>query len=68
MKERMTKAQRKALTKLWLRCLDVPRGTNPLGTLREFHRSAAYYHSVDCVMVAWCGMMVGIERDGYTHT
>jgi hypothetical protein len=22
----------------------------------------------DCVMVAWCGMWLGIEPDGYTHS
>lgn len=22
----------------------------------------------DCVMVRWCGMWLGIEKDGYTHS
>lgn len=24
--------------------------------------------STDCVMVPWCGMWLGIEQDGYTHS
>jgi len=63
----MTKAQRRALTKLWLRCAE-PGKANPLGSLRSFHRRARQAYAIDCVMVYWCGMWVGIERDGYTHT
>lgn len=22
----------------------------------------------DCIMVPWCGMWLGIEKDGYTHS
>ena len=22
----------------------------------------------DCLMVEWCGMWIGIEKDGYTHS
>jgi hypothetical protein len=24
--------------------------------------------SFDCAMVHWCGMWLGIEQDGYTHS
>ena len=35
-------------------------------TYREFRKklSPAY----DCVMIHWCGMWLGIEPDGYTHS
>jgi len=35
-------------------------------TWREFACSAQPGH--DCIMVKWCGMWLGIERDGYTHS
>jgi len=22
----------------------------------------------DCLMIQWCGMWIGIEKDGYTHS
>ena len=68
MPSRMTKAQRRALSMLWLRCLDACALSNPLGSLRAFHRSAHNSPMMGCVIVRWCGMTVGIEPDGYTHT
>lgn len=38
----------------------------PRLTYRQFRRLA--HPSFDCVMVPWCGMWLGIERDGYTHS
>lgn len=32
----------------------------------QFRRSAQ--PGYDCVMVFWCGMWLGIETDGYTHS
>jgi hypothetical protein len=36
-------------------------------TYKQFRR-CAYVSHMDCMMIQWCGMWVGIELDGYTHT
>jgi hypothetical protein len=36
-------------------------------TYLQFRRSRVH-QGWDCIMVQWCGMWVGIERDGYAHT
>ena len=38
----------------------------PLMTYRQFRKLAV--QSFDCLMVPWCGMWLGIETDGYTHS
>lgn len=35
-------------------------------TYREFRRTVQ--PGPDCIMVPWCGMWLGIEPDGYTHS
>jgi hypothetical protein len=35
-------------------------------TFEEFRASVE--HGSGCVMVYWCGMWLGIEPDGYTHS
>lgn len=35
-------------------------------TYRQFRKTAA--HGFDCLMIAWAGMWIGIEKDGYTHS
>jgi hypothetical protein len=35
-------------------------------TYREFRKTVRF--SFDCAMVEWCGMWLGIEQDGYTHS
>jgi hypothetical protein len=35
-------------------------------TYLQFRRSVK--HGYDCLMVRWCGMWLGIEKDGYTHS
>lgn len=35
-------------------------------TYRQFRRTAV--NGFDCLMVPWCGMWLGIETDGYTHS
>lgn len=32
----------------------------------SFRRSVQYGY--DCIMLPWCGMWLGIEKDGYTHS
>jgi hypothetical protein len=38
----------------------------PKMTYRQFRRLVV--ESFDCIMVPWCGMWLGIEKDGYTHS
>jgi hypothetical protein len=63
----LTRQQRVALKRLYDR-IDTEkfcRTIKPV-TYKEFRRSVS--KGWDCVMVYWCGMWVGIETDGYTHT
>lgn len=63
MKKPITRAQRLALSRIWHRT--IMGEPNPL-TYKEFRRTA-----IDCgeyLMVPWAGMMLGIEKDGYTHS
>lgn len=55
----LNKAQRKALHRKWVQ--------NDQGlSYLEFRRTVSA--GFDCVMVRWCGMWLGIETDGYTHS
>lgn len=56
-----TREQLQALKRLWERA----RTTHP-SYLRL--RRNAFFAFDDCLMVPWCGMVVGIEADGYTHS
>ena len=55
----LNKAQRKALNTIYRR---DSQGLS----YRAFRRSVL--PGPDCVMVKWCGMWLGIEPDGYTHS
>ena len=33
-----------------------------------FRRTARLDTLADCVMIPWCNMLLGIERDGHTHS
>jgi hypothetical protein len=59
---RLTPAQRTALLAIYCR-EDTPRQS-----YLSFRRTAHVDHLLDCVMVPWCGMWLGIEPDGYTHS
>lgn len=61
----LTKPQRKALLKLYQRTYDSVTQAYPC-TYRAFRRSIHWGY--ECIMVPWCGMWVGIEKDGYAHT
>lgn len=37
-------------------------------TLEEFKDRAVRNTLLGCVMIHWCGMWLGIELDGYTHS
>jgi len=56
---RLNKEQRQSLHRVWLR------DSQGLSYL-QFRR--AVQPGWDCVMIKWCGMWLGIERDGYTHS
>jgi hypothetical protein len=58
----LTKPQRKALHTVWLR-------NNQDKTYRQFRGTVQPLLCGDsAVMVQWCGMWLGIEPDGYTHS
>jgi hypothetical protein len=54
----LTKPQRKALHKVWLRTDQV--------SYRDFRKTVQ--PSLGCVMVEFAGMWLGIEKDGHTHS
>lgn len=58
----LTKAQRHALYRVWLRDETIA------PSYLAFRRQAILDTMMDCVMVQWNGMWLGIEKDGYTHT
>jgi len=58
----MNKAERTALKRLF------DRQDNPDGTYLQFRRSVYYYFLMGCWGVPYCGMFVGIESNGHTHT
>lgn len=55
----LTKPQQLALKRKWTQ------DSQGL-TYRRFRRTV--FQTIDCVMVPWCGMYLGIERDGHTHS
>lgn len=57
----ITDAQKQSIYKKWR--------INDQGmTWPEFLRSARLMPYDGCVIVRWCGMWVGVEKDGYAHT
>jgi len=56
----LSREERKAIMRKYLQ--------NPDGskTYREFRKRVTT--GMDCLMLKWCGMWLGIERDGYTHS
>jgi len=35
---------------------------------RQFRKRVVYNSLLDCAMIQWCGMWIGIELDGYMHS
>ena len=58
----LTKAQRRALFRLYSRNAD---GTH---SYRQFRQRVFPGMGGEYIMVQWCGMYVGIEADGHSHT
>lgn len=62
MKRRPTLMQKRALKRLWER----GRETHP--SYLRLRRNAYWETAGNALLVPWCGMTVGIEPDGYTHS
>ena len=58
----LTKEQRIALFRIYQREWNAKPAT-----YLAFRRTASQSY-MGCVMVPWCGMWLGIEPDGYTHS
>lgn len=57
------RAQREALYKLY------QRNSNGINTYRQFRKGVMPGFGDDSYIgIMWCGMFVGIEEDGYSHT
>jgi len=68
----LTQAQRASLLKVYrrqpsLNAMD-PRKGRPGRSYLQFRKTARYDFLLECVMVPFCGMWLGIERDGHTHS
>ncbi|MGY3278145.1 hypothetical protein [Bradyrhizobium sp. S3.7.6] len=63
-----TRKQREALARVHSRKHPVPeiKRSDWLRGYRAFRRTVQ--PGYDCIMVHWCGMWLGIEPDGYTHS
>ena len=67
----LNKAQQRALFRVYDRCPIKSPAQDAHGnyyrlSYRQFRRRVQF--SFDCAMVPWCGMWLGIEQDGYTHS
>ena len=62
----LTKPQRHALHRIYGRILASDSGPGKLATYRKFRRTIR--PGPGCIMVQFCGMWLGIEPDGYTHS
>lgn len=56
---RLTKPQQISLKRKW------SQDSQGL-TYRQFRRTAV--QAIDCILVPWCGMWLGLELDGYCHS
>lgn len=56
---KLNKEQRLSLYMKWLQ-------NNQGMSYLEFRRTVKL--GFDCVLVKWCDMWIGIEKDGYTHS
>lgn len=59
----ITDAQRRALYEVWQR-----KTNNPQDAWDIFAAKAWYSATLESLMVPWCGMVLGIEKDGYVHS
>jgi hypothetical protein len=59
---KLTREQVIALKRIYDRNWNKPK------SYLAFRRTAHISHMQGCVMLPWCGMTLGIERDGHTHS
>lgn len=66
----LTRSQRIALKKVYDRRPLFLAGYYGLDTARQSYRQFRKLVSPGpgCIMIPWCGMYLGIEPDGYTHS
>ena len=69
---KLTGAQAKAVKKLWFRMSSDARGqwgawSDPRGAYKAF-RKTVFPAFQGVAMIRWCGMCIGIEPDGHTHS
>ena len=58
----LTKSQRRAIRRVYDRNHDGAR------SYLEFRRRVVPAVLMDCILLHWQGMVLGIERDGHTHS
>lgn len=63
---KLTKEQRKALKRVWLRVVDSTAPSKSEISYREFRKTVQ--PGPGCIMVRFSSMWLGIEPDGYTHS
>ena len=63
---KLTRDQREAIWKIFLRSNDGMMIEYPLIAYKEFRKMVQ--PGPGCVMIKWCGMWLGIEPNGYTHS
>lgn len=60
----VTREQRLALKRIYDRQARETVGIS----YRQFRARAFWSPFDECLMIKWCGMLLGIEKDGYTHS
>ena len=66
---RITKPQQTALARLVARDADRAKDDDRSPTWPNYRTARKAVHGgYDCIMIFWCGMWLGIEKDGYTHS
>ena len=64
---RLNAKERRAVLTLAMR--DTANGQTIAARYRELRAAMYYSNAMRCwIIPQWCGMLVGIERDGHTHT
>lgn len=63
---KITREQKLALKIIYLRTLEFD--TPSTLTYRQFRRTVRKAFSMNCLMVPFANMYLGIEPDGYTHS
>jgi hypothetical protein len=64
----LTRAQRVAFKRVYMRILDAQKPSARPMRYRELRAKVQGYPGGDCVLVPFAGMWLGIEKDGYTHS